>query len=143
MHHGIFESLSLVRFAIAVIAAIAMLSTAQPATANVITFESFANEPSSGIAYERAPTPAYMNALQQLRQDSRSTPVSLGDFISSPYSPHGQPGVVLFDHDNDGDLDIYVTNGPGANNSLYSNQLIDTGGNSVSWTSEPPLGQAR
>ena len=39
----------------------------------------------------------------------------------------GAPGVALFDYDNDGDLDVYVANGPGAANSLYSNQLVETG----------------
>jgi hypothetical protein len=35
--------------------------------------------------------------------------------------------VAIFDYDRDGDLDIYVTNGPGAPNSLYSNQLTESG----------------
>jgi hypothetical protein len=34
---------------------------------------------------------------------------------------------VVFDYDGDGDQDIYVSNGPGRNNSLYSNQLRETG----------------
>ncbi|MEO0972705.1 MAG: CRTAC1 family protein [Pseudomonadota bacterium] len=40
---------------------------------------------------------------------------------------HGLPGTALLDYDNDGDLDIYVTNGPGRANSLYANQLQETG----------------
>lgn len=39
----------------------------------------------------------------------------------------GAPGVVVFDYDNDGDNDIFVTNGPGADHSLYKNQFIETG----------------
>ena len=33
------------------------------------------------------------------------------------------PGVAIFDYDGDGDDDLYVTNGPGAPNSLFANQL--------------------
>ena len=39
----------------------------------------------------------------------------------------GNPGIALFDYDRDGDLDIYVTNGPGTANSLFANQLAQTG----------------
>lgn len=95
--------------------------------ANGITFQNFTETPNAGIAYERTPTPPYLAALKQLREHSLITPVTLEDFITSPYSPHGQPGVVIFDYDKDGDLDIYVTNGPGTPNSLYANQLMETG----------------
>ena len=48
-------------------------------------------------------------------------------WLEMPWKNRGLPGIVLFDDDDDGDLDIYVTNGPGAGNGLYSNQLIETG----------------
>ncbi|VAW95905.1 hypothetical protein MNBD_GAMMA21-1577 [hydrothermal vent metagenome] len=44
-----------------------------------------------------------------------------------PPAPRGTPGTALIDYDNDGDQDIYVTNGPGTPNSLFSNQLKETG----------------
>ncbi len=47
----------------------------------------------------------------------------------TPIKSRGAPGVGLIDYDNDGDVDIYVTNGPGTPNSLYSNQFIETGRN--------------
>ena len=49
------------------------------------------------------------------------------DIHARPLKNYGIAGVALFDFDNDGDLDIYAPNGPGEPNSLYSNQLIETG----------------
>ncbi len=111
----------------AIAMAIGALGTNATASAQGVSFSNYAEEPDSGINYARVPTPAYMAGLDALRAGSLESPVTLDDFVGSPYSPHGQPGVVIFDHDDDGDLDVYVTNGPGAHNSLYSNQLIETG----------------
>ncbi|MDA8019022.1 MAG: VCBS repeat-containing protein [Thermoanaerobaculia bacterium] len=44
-----------------------------------------------------------------------------------PTRVYGIPGVAVVDYDRDGDLDLYVTNGPGAANSLFQNQLANTG----------------
>ena len=49
------------------------------------------------------------------------------DWPLMPMKPHGAPGVVIFDYDGDGDQDVYVTNGPGVGNSLFQNQLVETG----------------
>ena len=48
-------------------------------------------------------------------------------FQRVPTKSRGIPGIAIFDFDNDGDDDIYVTNGPGKANSLYANQLAQTG----------------
>lgn len=81
----------------------------------------------SGIDFQRAPS-ADFPAMQALRQQSLIEPISQRAYGPlMPLSPYGQPGVAIFDHDRDGDLDIYVTNGAGAASALYSNQLTETG----------------
>ena len=50
-----------------------------------------------------------------------------GVFQRVPTKSRGIPGVAVLDFDNDGDEDIYVTNGPGQANSLFANQLAQTG----------------
>jgi hypothetical protein len=82
----------------------------------------------AGIHYERQPTPARRAKWEALiamapfpnsQQAAKQT--------ESPQKQNGAPGVALFDYDNDGDIDIYVPNGPGAANSLFQNQLAQTG----------------
>lgn len=76
----------------------------------------------SGIDYQRVKS-KHDILWNNLR--SRSS-VSIFDFATSaPVMSRGAPGVALFDYDNDGDMDIYVTNGPGRPNSLYSNRLAE------------------
>ncbi|HHH44592.1 MAG TPA: CRTAC1 family protein, partial [Gammaproteobacteria bacterium] len=72
-------------------------------------------------ARKESPRDALFDAL-------KAQPVLL--FSEAPLIPmksHGAPGVVIFDYDGDGDQDIYVTNGPGMPNSLYANQLNESG----------------
>lgn len=88
-------------------------------------FTEFATEPGSGIGYQRARSASFAD-FDAIRQDSLTTPY-VPNVPAQPHNPHGQPGVAVLDFDRDGDLDIYVTNGPGAANSLYSNQLEESG----------------
>jgi hypothetical protein len=83
---------------------------------------------SLGIQYARKSSPD--------REAERAAELAMAPFpisqramyvINSPQKWHGAPGVALLDYDNDGDLDIYVTNGPGRANSLFKNLLKETG----------------
>lgn len=92
-----------------------------------VTFTNIATQPGSGITYGRVTSPD--READRAGIASMSYPLAVFPTVlpESPQKWHGAPGVAVFDFDNDGDLDIYVTNGPGANNSLYSNQLVQTG----------------
>ena len=101
-----------------------LLAPASANAADEITFTDIAAGGGAGLLYERAPSAsiAIFNSLTAL-------PVfRFADYPLSPSKPHGAPGVAILDHDGDGDLDIYVTNGPGAANSLFANQLTQGGG---------------
>lgn len=89
-----------------------------------ITFRNIATDVNSGINYERVES-----LRNTLFEEIKQQPVFTfpEDAINTPILPSGMPGVAVLDYDNDSDPDIYVTNGPGAANSLYSNQLNETG----------------
>lgn len=93
-----------------------------------VTFQDVAQSPSLGLSsYQRVPSARHADMVQYL-QDSLTAPINPpDDLIVTPMRHRGIPGVAVFDYDNDGDLDIYVTNGPGRANSLFANQLTQTG----------------
>lgn len=104
-----------------VILALVLVSAASAQGSGEVVFERVA--PGMGLAYERFPSSssAAFSALKDL-------PVlTFNDLAMAPVKWRGAPGVAILDYDGDGDEDIYVTNGPGAANSLFSNQTIETG----------------
>ncbi len=89
---------------------------------SAVTFSDIATQVDAGIDYRRVESP-----IDALWDPIRQGLFFFEDLPSSPGATRGAPGVALLDFDNDGDLDIYVTNGPGVANSLYANQLKETG----------------
>lgn len=104
--------------------ALSVLSAAMTAGADGgVAFEDIASQDGAGVHYRRVPS-----ATKVLFDTIKQQPLyTLGDVPLTPIKARGAPGVAVFDYDGDGDLDIYVTNGPGAANSLYSNRLRETG----------------
>ena len=102
---------------------LAGLAAAAPLAAGEITFRDVAAGGGAGIDYRRAPSVTDA-AYERLKRQPYYTMPSI---VATPEKPRGAPGVALLDYDGDGDLDVYVTNGPGAANSLYSNSLRETG----------------
>jgi enediyne biosynthesis protein E4 len=94
-----------------------------------VVYDDIALDPASGLAYSRTPSP---DRLAIRNATVANSPYPAADIFrvraeETPQKPYGAPGVVVFDHDGDGDLDLYVTNGPGTANSLFSSQLADSG----------------
>jgi len=94
-----------------------------------VTYTDIATNPANGLAYSRMPSP---DRLAIRNATVANSPYPAADIFriraeETPQKPYGAPGVAIFDYDDDGDLDFYVTNGPGTANSLFSNQLVETG----------------
>lgn len=88
-----------------------------------VTFTDIAANGGAGITYHRVAS-ARDAALQAVKDTGF---LEITEFFDLPLKSRGAPGVAIFDYDRDGDLDLYVTNGPGADNALYSSQLEETG----------------
>ncbi len=117
------------RMAIAGALACVLLATGARAdddgdTGGGITFADIAANDGAGINFRRV-----QSDRDDVFDEIKAEPIYtlIDDIVRSPLKSRGAPGVAVFDYDNDGDEDIYVTNGPGAANSLYSNQYIETG----------------
>ncbi|MEM7351216.1 MAG: CRTAC1 family protein [Acidobacteriota bacterium] len=86
-------------------------------------FQDIATGGGAGLAYSRVPSDS-----EAIWDGIRDTGVFFFfDIGLTPLKSRGAPGVAIFDYDKDGDLDLYVTNGPLASNSLFANQLAETG----------------
>ncbi len=88
-----------------------------------VTFTDIAPDAGSGLTYsrQRSPSDAAFDAIKQQPE------YTFDDLLITPLKSRGAPGVAIFDYDDDGDLDLYVTNGPGKANSLFANQLMESG----------------
>jgi enediyne biosynthesis protein E4 len=117
--------LALRAVAFGIVAGVINLVTAlaQNTPGKTITFHDIAANGGAGIEYHR--TPSTTNAAYEaLKHQSTYT---FTDLLATPDKPRGSPGVALLDFNNDGALDIFVTNGPGHANKLYKNLLIEIG----------------
>jgi hypothetical protein len=117
---GLFRQ-SAIQFTVSFV--LLLLTASFAASGGGVTFHDIAAGGGAGISYRRvrSATQAIFDLLKT------KDPYTFDDLFSSPVKARGAPGVAMFDFDGDGDLDIYVTNGPGRANSLYSNQLRETG----------------
>ncbi len=103
---------------------LALLLFAQGAWADGgVVFQDIAAGGGAGLSYERVRSDSDV-----IWDDFRAAGVFFfPDTPNTPLKSRGAPGVAILDYDNDGDLDIYVTNGPETANSLFSNQLVESG----------------
>jgi enediyne biosynthesis protein E4 len=114
------------RIFVSAVIGLALVLAAIPAPAQPlggVRFHNFATA-ENGITYQREPS-----ATKALADELRQRGVSdLGTLLLDyPVKSYGAPGVALLDYDGDGDLDLYVTNGPGKDNGLYRNRLAEDG----------------
>ncbi len=119
------RSESSAHLSVCALALLIMSLVAVPATASgtPITFDDIATGDGAGIDYRRQRSLSDANFDLIKQQPVYTFP----DLLVTPLKSRGAPGVAILDFDLDGDQDLYVTNGPGADNSLYANQLVEMG----------------
>lgn len=105
------------------LAILLLVSTAVLADGGIV-YQDLVKDPASGLIYDRAPSER--NAILEAIHAEIFMQVPEG-ILPVPIKPRGVPGVVIFDADEDGDLDLFVTNGPGRANSLFISALRETG----------------
>ena len=101
------------------------LTSAAFAHGSGIRFKTLDND-QIGLEYLRAASPR-LASLEAFQNTSLGVALTQNDQPFFPGRTYGVAGTALLDHDNDGDLDLFVTNGPGAANSLFVNQLVPSG----------------
>ncbi len=109
---------------LSVCTALSLSMSAGVAAESGVTFVDVVPGAKSGISYERTPSATFA-AWDAKKKDGVFYPWDSPENL--PANAHGAPGIAIFDYDRDGDLDLYVSNGPGTANSLFSNQLVETG----------------
>jgi hypothetical protein len=89
-----------------------------------ISFHDIAVGGGAVIDYQRVPSMTNA-AYEMLKHQGIYT---FNDLVNNtPEKARGSPGVVIFDYNNDGCPDIFVTNGPGGGCKLYENLQGKTG----------------
>lgn len=114
-----------IAFSFSFLGLLGLLGTSS-ALADSAAFRNIADDPAAGIDYGRGRSATYA-VLEALQLQSLTQPFPFEALPGFPTRVHGIPGVAILDADGDGDLDLYVTNGPGIPNSLYASQLVETG----------------
>jgi hypothetical protein len=119
-----FRLIGTLAMLVVVSSACASVDQAPPAVNGGVTFRNIAVPGSALYSYRRSPTEP---EREQRLADKRKLFVTMTDFEDEPINDRGIPGVVIFDYNNDGYQDIYVTNGPGKPSALYENMMKQTG----------------
>ncbi|TDB97312.1 CRTAC1 family protein [Actinomadura sp. 7K534] len=89
-----------------------------------IAFQNIAVPGTPLAQYRRCPTlPEHQHRLA----NKKRLFISISDFTDEPLHDRGIPGVVVFDYNDDGYQDVYVTNGPCRPSSLFENMMGKTG----------------